>query len=117
MDRRFDPRFLTELEVRVTDLAKPARSGAGRMTDISVTGMGVAVPFELAEGDIVQLDVDDSFLYGIVVHARADGSRYVAGVEIQRVLIGGSDMSRILQRALQDMLPQVPGVMAGSLSA
>jgi hypothetical protein len=107
---------LSAIEVRVTDLAKPARSGSGRMTDISESGMGVAVPFALAAGDIVQLDVDDSRLFGFVVHSSREENEYRAGIELQRVLIGASDLSRVLHLALRRALPELPGVLTGSFS-
>jgi hypothetical protein len=106
---------LTAIEVRVTDLAKPGRTGKGRMTDISKSGMGVTVPFEVAAGDIVQLNIEDSTLFGFVVHARQEAECCRAGIEIQRVLIGGSDLSRVLQLALRQALPEVPGLAAGGL--
>ena len=117
MDRRYDPRYFSEIDVRVTDLANPERAGGARMTDISESGMGVTAPFELAEGDIVQLDVEDSTLFGIVVHAGRDDSGWRAGIEIQRVLMGGSDASRVLQVALRQMLPHIPGVHAKGITA
>lgn len=122
MDRRFDHRYLTGLglaaiPVRVTDLAKPERAGEGRMTDISQSGMGVTVSFELAAGDVVQLDVEDSRLFGFVAHAIWEGSQCRAGVELQRVLIGGSNLSGVLCHALRQISPQLPGVVADPASA
>jgi hypothetical protein len=121
VERRYDHRYLTgaglaALRVRVTNLAKPAQTGDGRMTDISESGMGVAVPFALAAGDIVQLDVDDSRLFGFVVHSSCEEDEYRAGIELQRVLIGASDLSRVLHLTLRRALPDLPGVLAGSLS-
>jgi hypothetical protein len=122
MERRLDHRYLIGLglasvPVRVTDLAKPERAADGHMTDISETGMGLAVPFELAAGDVVQLELEDSRLFGIVMHASQEASGCRAGVELQRVLIGGSNLSHVLHRALRQISPQLPGVAAGSLQA
>lgn len=122
VERRFDHRYLiglglAEVSVRITDLARPDRAADGQMTDISESGMGLTVPFELAAGDIVQLELEDSRLYGIVVHASQGTAPYRAGVELQRVLIGGSDLSRVLHRTLRQVLPDLPGVVASSLPA
>lgn len=122
VEQRFDHRYLigaglAALRVRVTNLAKPAQTGDGRMLDISESGMGVAVPFALAAGDIVQLDVDDSRLFGFVVHSNCEEDEYRAGIELQRVLIGASDPSRVLHLVLRRALPELPGVLAGSLHA
>jgi hypothetical protein len=77
----------------------------------------VTVPFQVAAGDIVQIDVEDSTLFGFVVHASVDGTGYRAGIELQRVLMGGSDLSRILHLALRRSLPELPGVLAHGLGA
>lgn len=115
VDRRFDDRYptgpdLTAARVRVTDLARPEHGGEGRITDISASGMGMIVPFELSPSDILQLDVDDSRLFGFVVHAKPEGSGYRVGIELQRVLIGGTDLSRLLHQTLQSTMPELPGV-------
>ncbi len=107
---------LPEIDVRVTNLAKPAQCGLGRLTDISVSGMGVAVAFALSAGDIVQVDVDDSRLFGFVAHASPEEDEYRVGIELQRVLIGGSDCSRVLHLALSRALPELPGVLAANFS-
>jgi hypothetical protein len=127
VERRSDPRFLTDLDVRVTRLTHPARSGHGQLADISNSGVCVKAPFELAEGDIVQLEIADSNLFGFVVHASLERSAFRAGVpegttfrvgiEVQRVLIGGTDLSRVLHLALRRSLSSVPGVLTGGLSA
>jgi hypothetical protein len=117
VDRRFDPRYVTDLDVHVTKLTHPAWSGHGQIADISHSGICVTAPFELAAGDVVHLEIDDSNLFGFVVHASAEGAGFRAGIEIQRVLLGGSDLSRVLTQTLRQVLPGVPGVLAGSLSA
>jgi PilZ domain len=114
VDRRNNYRHLTGIGVRVTDLSKPERSGHGCMNDISETGIGVTVPFALVAGDIVQLDIDDSTLFGHVVHASREGAAFRAGIELQRVLVGGGDISKVLHIALREMVPDVPGVLVGT---
>jgi len=116
MDRRFDYRLPTEMDVRVTRLTQPALTGPGQIADISNSGMCVKAPFELAAGDIVQLQIADSNLFGFVVYASLEGTAFRAGIEIQRVLMGGSDLSKLLHQALRQALPQVPGVLT-SLTA
>ncbi|HEY1758650.1 MAG TPA: PilZ domain-containing protein [Bryobacteraceae bacterium] len=117
MERRFDHRHLTDLEVSITRLTHPAWSGLGQIADISKTGVCVKTPFELAEGDVIRLEIADSNLFGFVVHASLEGSAFRAGIEVQRVLMGVSDLSRVLHLALRQVLPEVPGVLAGSLPA
>jgi hypothetical protein len=110
VDRRLDPRFFSDAEVCVTTLSDPGRYGAGRMIDLSESGMSVLVPLELAAGDIVQLQIGDSTLFGFVMHSTREDESFRAGIELQRVLIGGSDLSQVLSGALREVMPQLPGV-------
>jgi len=112
VDRRFDHRYFTDAEINVTTLSDPGRYGSGRMTDLSDNGMSVLVPLELAPGDIVQLQIGDSTLFGFVVHSAREGESFRAGIELQRVLIGGSDLSKVLCGALRQVMPQLPGIAA-----
>ena len=109
-----DQRHVIDMEVYVTRLTHPAWSGHGHVADISNSGVCIKTPFELAAGDIVRLEMADSNLFGFVVHASPEGDAFRAGIEIQRVLIGGTDLSRILQTALRQALPDVPGVLVSS---
>jgi hypothetical protein len=111
VDRRFEQRHQIDMDVRVTRLTHPPQTGQGQVADISNSGVCVKAPFELAAGDIVQLEMADSNLFGFVVHASREGTAFRAGIEIQRVLIGGTDLSKILQLALRQALPGVPGVL------
>jgi hypothetical protein len=110
VERRLDHRRVIDMDVYVTRLTHPTWSGNGQVADISNTGVCIKAPFELAAGDIVRLEVADSNLFGFVVHASREGDAFRAGIEIQRVLIGGTDLSKVLQMALRQALPGVPGV-------
>jgi hypothetical protein len=113
VERRLDPRYPADFSVWVTDLLKPGHSAAGTIQDISNSGIGVVSPLALAAGDVVRLDVAESVLFGIVTNATAAKSGSRAGIEIQRVLIGGSELSQLLHRVLQE---EMPAVALGSLS-
>jgi hypothetical protein len=113
VERRLDHRHVIDMDVHVTRLTCPALSGHGHVVDISNSGVCIKAPFELAAGDIVRLEMADSNLFGFVVHASPEGDAFRAGIEIQRVLIGGTDLSRVLQMALRQALPGVPGVLVG----
>jgi hypothetical protein len=51
-------------------------------------------------------------LFGFVMHSTREGGSFRAGIELQRVLIGGSDLSKVLCSALQQVMPALPGVAA-----
>jgi hypothetical protein len=110
VDRRLDQRYFADTEICVTTLSDPGRYGCGRMTGISKSGMSVLVPLELTAGDIVQLQIGDSTLFGFVMHSTREAESFRAGIELQRVLIGGSDVSQALGGALRQVLPELPGV-------
>jgi PilZ domain len=107
MERRLDPRYPADLSVWVSDLLKPGHSAAGTICDISASGIGVVSPLPLAAGDVVRLDVAESVLFGIVTYATAGEAGSRTGIEVQRVLLGDSDLSRLLQRVLHEEMPAV----------
>lgn len=112
MERRYDPRYPADLAVWVTDLLNPGRSAPGTIRDISNNGVSIMGTLPLNAGDIVRLDVGDSVLFGIVTYGTADASVSRVGVEVQRVLHGGSDLSQLLQRVLEEEMPTVPQGLA-----
>lgn len=117
VDGRFDRRYPADLEVWVTDLQHEGHSGCGVLRDISESGVCACTPMQLAPGDIVRLDVTDTVLFGIVTYSRPDETSHAlpkpwrTGIEVQRVLMGESDLSTLLRKVLEDEMPQV---LAGS---
>ena len=104
MDYRLDERWPADSEVRVTALLGDD-SGSGRVADISKTGVCVHVQLRLSPGDSVQLEMADSVLFGTVVHSSPEGESFRVGIEVVQVLLGGTDMSRLLEDALRLMMP------------
>jgi len=107
VDRRFDIRYPTDSEVWVTDLLQLGHSVGGKMRDISDSGICVVVPLQLAAGAIVRLDVADSVLFGLVTSAVPEHSAWRIGIEVQRVLLGESELSVLLHEVLQRAMPAV----------
>lgn len=116
MDGRFDPRYPANMEVWVTDLQNEGYSACGTIRDISASGVCVAVPLALAAGDVVRLDIADSVLYGFVTYSEAEAytldtaerDSWRTGIEVQRVLIGDSDLGKLLRQVLNAEMPRVP---------
>jgi hypothetical protein len=117
MERRQNERFRVHFEAKVATLGTQERCAWGRVSDISKSGMSVALPFELAPGEPIQLDMADSAVYGHVVYTRAESSLFRTGIEVERVLLGSTDLSMILQRALQDVMPETPGLELDTVGA
>jgi hypothetical protein len=110
MERRGDERFKVQFETRVTVLGDQRHSALGRVTDISNSGISVELPFQLAEGDLVELEMADSTVYGQVVYSNHESPLFRTGIEASRVLLGGTELSSILQRVLLETLPEMPGL-------
>ncbi len=110
MERRADERFKVQFETRVTVLGDQRQSALGRVTDISKSGISVDLPLQLDAGDMVELEMADSTLYGQVVYSNPEISSFHTGVEASRVLLGGTELSNILQRVLLETSPEMPGL-------
>ncbi len=108
---RFDTRYPADFEVWITDMQNLGHSACGSMQDISSSGVSVLTPLQLGPGDIVRLDVGDSALFGYVTNSRAVlGSAHAdwrCGIEIQRVLMGDSSLSNLLELALREQMPSL----------
>jgi hypothetical protein len=78
--------------------------------DVSISGVCIAASLELKAGDIVQLEIADSVFFGFVTFSNPEGDTWRTGIEVQRALIGGADLSRLVQAALLQILPDLPGI-------
>ena len=113
MDRRLDERFPAHLDAKVTDLATRDWA-AGTVADISSSGVCVISMKQFAPNAVVKLEVADSVLFGSVVHCTETGSSFRVGIELVRVLLGGSDIANLLNAVLVEVLPATPGVVAST---
>ncbi len=110
MERRFHDRWPADVEVRLTHIKNRELSGSGRVSDISKSGVCVASALQFAPGALVQLDVANSVLFGHVAYCRPAGELFRTGIEIVQVLLGGSDLSKLLQTTLRETIPGTPGL-------
>jgi PilZ domain len=110
MDRRFHPRAKVQFEARITNRTTRQPSAIGRLGDMSESGLSVLLPEGYTPGELVELELADSHLTGRVVYSIPDGVLFRNGIEVQKVEIGNSDLSSLLQRTLMETMPQVPGV-------
>ncbi len=101
MDRRDKPRFPADLKVSVTDLADGSEPFAGDVIDISESGVSANLPRHLLAGSLVKLELDDAVLYGHVTYAFGNDTAFRTGIAVERVLLGTSDLSIILQALLE----------------
>ena len=105
MDRRIHERHLAHFQVRLTDLASPDVSASGQGIDISDSGIGVYLPLKFAPGSVVELNINDTSLFGVVTYSAPERSFFRTGVEVWQVLIGRSEMAELFKALLQEAMP------------
>jgi hypothetical protein len=105
MDRRIHERHPARFQVRVTDLASPDVSASGQSFDISESGIGVYLPLRFAQGSAVELNINDSTLFGVVTHSSPERSFFRTGIEVWQVLIGRSELAELLKATLEETMP------------
>jgi hypothetical protein len=110
MDQRFDQRYPADLQVVLRDLDSPDSPSSGTISDISKSGLCVVSPAGLAAGAVVKIEWADSSLFGFVIYSKPDHASFRIGIEVQRVLIGGTDLSQLLRAILLQEMPKVPGL-------
>jgi hypothetical protein len=76
-----------------------------RVDDISKAGVCVVLPRQLAPGDLVELHMADSLLFGHVIFCNPQSGEFRTGIEIERVLLGETDPSLVLQSLLATESP------------
>ena len=107
VDRRLHNRALADLDVEVIRLRKQEQSVPGRIEDISEAGMCLILPCELVPQELVRLQAADSTFFGHVIYSEWKRNAFRTGVEVERVLVGGTDLAKLLRSALKDALPGV----------
>ena len=110
MERRLHPRTQVQFEARVTSQSRRDQFFIGKLCDLSESGVSVVLPFQFATADLVELEVADSLLIGRVIYSNPENSLFRVGIEVQKVQLGNSDLSNLLQTTLLESMPDVPGV-------
>jgi hypothetical protein len=113
MERRLDERYQTNLDVTVTDIAAPDRIASGQIVDISESGVCANLSLRFAPGAIVKAQLADCVLFGHVIDSD-EGQPSRTGIEVVRVLIGESDLARLVNAILAERMPATPGIRAVS---
>ena len=114
MDRRLAERYQTNLAAIVTDIASPDRVASGQIVNVSQSGICATLSMRLAAGTTVKVQIDDCKLFGHVIYCDEEPA-FRTGIEIVRVLIGESDLARLVNAILAETMPNTPGVVAVSM--
>lgn len=107
MDRRLHNRSLADLDVQVVRLKRQEQTVPARLADISDAGLSLILPCELWPEELVKLEAADSTLFGHVIYSEWKRNAFRTGIEVERVLLGNTDLARLLQVVLRDTMPAV----------
>jgi hypothetical protein len=110
MERRLHERYQVHFEAKVTVVKNRERFALGQVTDLSKAGISVSLPLQLEPGDQVQVEMADSVLTGHVEYCNPESGKFRIGIEVERVRLGGTGLSSLLQRTLLEEMPGVPGL-------
>jgi PilZ domain len=113
MDRRLDERYRTNLAATVTDIAAPERVASGQVVNVSQSGVCAHLSMRLPLGATVKVQIGDCVLFGHVAYCD-DEPAFRTGIEVVRVLIGESDLARLVKAILVETMPATPGVLVAS---
>jgi len=107
MERRTEERYEVRFETKV--MAR-GQSVLGRVSNISESGISIHLPFQLSPGDAIELEMADSTVYGHVAYSDQEGDYFRTGIHANRVALGETSLSSLLQRVLIETLPLTPGL-------
>jgi hypothetical protein len=95
MDRRFEDRYQTNMDVTVTDIETPDQVATGQILNISKFGVCADLSLRFTVGASIKARVDDHTLFGHIAYC--DGNHtFRTGIEVAQVLMGESDLSRLI---------------------
>jgi hypothetical protein len=110
MDRRLDRRHQTNLAVTVTEIADPGRVASGQIVEISQSGISANISRHLVLGASVKVQLADCVLFGRVTSCDEEPAFRVV-IEVVEVLLGESDLSRLVNAILVNVMPTMPGII------
>jgi len=105
VDRRLHNRALADLDIEVTRLQNEDQIVSGRLEDVSKSGVCVILPVELVVDELVRFEAADCTLFGQVVHCTWQRNAFRTGIQVERVLLGNTDLAELLRTTLQQTMP------------
>lgn len=98
MNRREEPRFVTDVSVELTFLTENERNCAGRVIEHSGRGLRIIVPSEktadlqLGARTQVKVTCEDTIFIGDICHWSSEGEQTVIGLEVQEIVTGARQL-------------------------
>lgn len=108
MERRDEVRFPVRAPIEFTILGREESPQISAMVDnVSEGGIRLATSIALTPGLFLRLRLDDSTLFGEVRYCCPWVGGYLAGLYVERVLVGNSDLSRLMALTLNPVKKQI----------
>ncbi len=96
MERREDVRFPAQIGVQFTILGGTPEHWLGWVRDISDGGLRLGTQEPLEPGSFIRIELDDTILFGEVRYSCPWMGGSVAGIRVEQVLAGDSDLSKLV---------------------
>lgn len=94
MDRRADKRFPVKFPVEFVVLGRESERHQGYVRDISQGGLRLTCTAVLRPGNFLRVEIEDTVLFGEVKYSHPWVGGSIAGIYVERVLLGTSELSR-----------------------
>jgi hypothetical protein len=101
MDRRDVKRYPLEFPVEFVILGGDKVRHEGELRDVSEEGLRLTTNAALETGSFLKIEIEDSVFFGEVKYSNPWMDGCIAGLYIERVLMGKSDLSRLVALARQ----------------
>ena len=103
MERRYDTRIPIDLPVKYAILGSDYDRLAGHVRDVSEGGLRMTTDIVLNVGAFLRIQLEDCVLFGEVKYCCPWMGGYVSGCYVERVLLGDSEISRLISVTLQEV--------------
>lgn len=100
MNLRLHERMPADIEIRVANLTQGEAAGTSTawMLDASKSGIAMLTRTRFGMNDTVRLDFQDCQLFGHIIYVtEEDGGMFRTGVSVEEVLLGRSDLARLVE--------------------
>lgn len=102
MDRRFEPRYPSDLRVHVTILEDGGHSVQGVLVNLSESGICALMDARVAEQSLVKIQIGNTVVYGQASHISEENGKFRTGFTVEQVLLRTSDLTTILRALLNE---------------
>lgn len=93
----------------LTDFNQPETRLSVYVEDVSEGGVRLAMAEAVECGTLVRLDIADSTLFCEVRYCQRGSVAYTTGLLVERVLVGGSDLGKLINKLLNKPVEDLAG--------